>query len=169
MIRSACVVAALWLLLPAPANAQLRAVSDGPAPVLAGDRVLWGQRSGEIVHFVSAPVSGGPAVPFGDLAVPRRDTMWLAASPGLVAVQLRDSGSPSAPARLYVAGPDGAFRRLADDVGEEPFDPLWPPLSVTSHGVFTQEAVPLLRDLTGGRTDVVVPPESNAGFVAAAG
>ena len=169
MIRSACVVAALWSLLPAPANAQLRAVSDGPAPVLAGDRVLWGQRSGEIVHFVSAPVSGGPAVPFGDLAVPRHDTMWLAASPGLVAVQLRDSGSPSAPARLYVAGPDGAFRLFADDVGEEPFDPLWPPLSVTSQGVFTQEAVPLLRKLTGGRTEVVVPPEGNAGFVAAAG
>jgi hypothetical protein len=86
------------------------------------------------------------------LAVPRRDSMWLAASPGLVAVQLRDSSSPSAPARLYVAGPDGGFRRLADDVGEEPFDPLWPPLSVTSQGVFTQEAVPLLPRLTGGRT-----------------
>src|SRR3954452_2929141 len=97
MIRSACVVAALWLLLPAPANAQLRAVSDGPTPVLAGDRVLWGQRSGDILHFVSAPVSGGPAVPFGDLAMSRRDAVWLAASPALVAVQLRDSGSASAP------------------------------------------------------------------------
>ena len=43
-------------------------------------------------------------------------------------MQLRDSSSPSAPARLYVAGPDGAFRLLAGDIGEEPVDPLWPPL-----------------------------------------
>ena len=122
MIRSACVVAALWSLLPAPANAQLRAVSDGPAtPILAGDRVLWGQRSGEIMQFVSAPISGGPAVPFGQLAVPRRDVMWLAASPSLLTVQLRDFGSPRAPGRLDVAGPDGAFKLLAGDVGEEPF------------------------------------------------
>jgi WD40 repeat protein len=170
MIRIACVVAALLAASPAPALAQLRAVSDGPTPVLFGDRVLWGQRSGEIVQFVSAPVSGGPAVPFGELAVPRRDVMWLAASPSLLAVQLRDLRSPGAPGRLYVAGPDGAFRLLAGDVGEEPFDPLWPPVSVTGPGVFTQEATPLLRDpSTARRTEVVLPPESNAGFVAAAG
>ena len=54
-------------------------------------------------------------------------------------------------------------------MGEEPFDPLWPPLSVTAHGVFTQEATPLLRDPAGAKTEVVLPPESNAGFVAAAG
>ena len=89
---------------------------------------------------------------------------------GLLAVQLRDGGSPRAPGRLYVAGPDGAFRLLAGDVGEEPFDPLWPPVSVTAAGVFTQEATPLLRDpVAGRRTEVVLPPESNAGFVAAAG
>ncbi|WP_028061961.1 WD40 repeat domain-containing protein [Solirubrobacter soli] len=169
MIRFACVVGALLLASSTPAFAQLRAVSDGPAPVLEGDRVLWGERSGESVQFLSAPVSGGAATPFGSLTVPRRDVMWLAASPGLLAVQLRDGGSPSAPGRLYVAGADGAFRLLADDVGEEPFDPLWPPLSVTSGGVFTQEAVPLVRGLSGERTEVVVPPESNAGFVAAAG
>jgi hypothetical protein len=170
MIRIACVVAALLVLSPTPANAQLRAVSDGPTPVLFGDRVLWGQRSGETMQFVSAPLSGGPAAPFAALAVPRRDEMWLAASPSLVAVQLRDSRSPSAPARLYVAGPDGAFRLLASDVREEPFDPLWPPVSVTSRGVFTQEATPLLREPSSARrTEVVVPPESNAGFVAAAG
>ena len=58
---------------------------------------------------------------------------------------------------------------LADDVGEEPFDPLWPPVSVTAHGVFTQEATPLLRDPAGAKTEVVIPPESDAGFVAAAG
>jgi hypothetical protein len=170
MIRIACVVAALSFLLPTPAKAQLRAISDGATPVLFGDRVLWGQRSGEIVQFVSAPVSGGPAVPFGSLPVPRRDVMWLAASPGLVAVQLRDFGSPSAPGRLFVAGQEGTFGQLAGDVGEEPFDPLWPPVSVTGQGVFTQEATPLLRDpLSGRRTEVVLPPESNAGFVAAAG
>ena len=101
--------------------------------------------------------------------MPRRDVMWLAASPTLVAVQLRDSGSPRAPGRLYVAGPDGAFKLLAGDVGEEPFDPLWPPVSVTAQGVFTQEATPLLRDRDGAKTEVVFPPESNAGFVAAAG
>jgi hypothetical protein len=169
MIRIVCVVAALLLLSPTLANAQLRAVSDGPAPVLFGDRVLWGQRSGETVQFLSAPLSGGPAVAFGSLAVPRRDAMWLAASPSQVAVQLRDRGSPSAPARLYVAGQEGTFGLLASDVGEEPFDPLWPPISVTGQGVFTQEAIPLLRDAAGRRTEVVVPPESNAGFVAAAG
>jgi hypothetical protein len=170
MTRILGVVAALLLTMATSASAQLRAVSDGPTPILAGDRVLWGQRSGEIVQFVSAPISGGPAVPFGQLAVPRRDVMWLAASPTLLTVQLRDFGSPRAPGRLYVAGPDGAFKLLAGDVGEEPFDPLWPPVSVTAQGVFTQEATPLLRDpLTGRRTEVVFPPESNAGFVAAAG
>src|SRR5690348_14960131 len=127
MIRIACVVGALLLTASTPAFAQLRAVSDGPTPVLLGDRVLWGERSGETMQFVSAPVSGGPAVPFGSLPVPRRDVMWLAASPSLLAVQLRDFGSPRAPGRLYVAGTDGAFRLLAGDVGEEPFDPLWPP------------------------------------------
>jgi hypothetical protein len=169
MIRIACVVGALLLTASTPAFAQLRAVSDGPTPVLFGDRVLWGERSGETLQFVSAPLSGGPAAPFGSLPVSRRDVMWLAASPSLLAVQLRAFGSPRAPGRLYVAGTDGAFRLLAGDVGEEPFDPLWPPVSVTGSGVFTQEAVPLVRGLSGSRTEVVIPPESNAGFVAAAG
>lgn len=169
MIRIACVVAALLLTSSTPAFAQLRAVSNGPTPVLFGDRVLWGERAGDSMQFVSAPVSGGPATPFGSLRVPRRDVMWLAASPGLLAVQLREFGAPASPGRLYVAGTDGAFRLLAGDVGEEPFDPLWPPVSVTSGGVFTQEAVPLVRGLSGARTEVVLPPESNAGFVAAAG
>ena len=80
-----------------PAQAQLRAVSDGAAPILAGDRVLWGQRSGEIMHVVAAPLSGGAPVPFGDVPVRRSDDVWLAASPAQVAVQLRDSSSPSAP------------------------------------------------------------------------
>src|SRR5689334_14927106 len=100
MIRIACVVTALALASSTPAFAQLRAISDGPTPVLMGERVLWGQRSGETMQFVSAPVSGGAATPFGSLAVGRRDVMWLAASPGLLAVQLRDVGSPSAPGRL---------------------------------------------------------------------
>src|ERR1700754_3351782 len=109
MIRIACVAAALLMTLSTPAKAQLRAVSDGPTPVLFGDNVLWGERSGETVQFVSAPLAGGPAVPFGTLAVPRRDAMWLAAAPGLLAVQLRDSRSPRTPARLYVAGQAGTF------------------------------------------------------------
>jgi hypothetical protein len=167
MIRIACVVAALLLTSSTPAFAQLRAVSDGAPPVLFGDRVVWGARVGASVQFVSAPLAGGAAVPFGSLAVPARDELWLAASPGLLAVQARGS---RAPARLYVAGADGAFRLLADDVGEEPFDPLWPPVSVTSAGVFTQEATPLLRNpVSGSKLEVVYPPESNPGFLAAAG
>ena len=169
MLRNLGVVAALLLTMATPAQAQLRAVSDGAAPILSGDRVLWGQRSGAIMHVVAAPLSGGAPVPFGDVPIRRSDDVWLAASPAQVAVQLRDSSSPSAPARLYLAGPDGAFQLLAGDVGEEPFDPLWPPLSVTAAGVFTQEAVPQLRDAAGRRTDVVLPPEGSPGFVAAAG
>ena len=108
-------------------------------------------------------------MPFGDVPVRDRDVLWLAASPAEVAVQLRSVDSPSAPGRLYAAGPDGAFRELSGDVGEEPFDPLWPPLSVTSEGVFTQEGIPTLRSLSGAKTDVVLPPEGDPGFVAAAG
>jgi hypothetical protein len=171
MIRIACVVAALLLTMTTPARAQLRALSDGATPVLFGDRVLWGARSGETMQFVAAPVAGGPAVPFGGVPAHDREILWLAASPELVAVQLRSFDSPSAPGRLYAAGADGAFRELADDVGEEPFDPLWPPVSVTSLGVFTQEATPLLREMSAPArpTEVVLPPEGNAGFVAAAG
>jgi hypothetical protein len=183
MIRFACVVAALLVLSATPAEAQLRAVADGPTPVLFGDRVLWGTRSNGIMHFVSAPVTGNPpapAVPFGDVPMRARDVMWLAASGAQVAVQLRDFGAPRAPGRLYAAGPDGAFRELAGDVGEEPFDPLWPPVSVTTQGVFTQEATPTLRSAersgdersargSGAKTAVVLPPEGDPGFVAAAG
>src|SRR4051794_41704136 len=125
MIRIACVVTALLVTSPAPALAQLRAVSDGATPVLSGDRVLWGERSGEIVQFVSAPVSGGPAVPFGELAVPRRDVMRLAASPSLLAVQLRDLRSPGAPGRLYVAGAHGAVPLLAGGGGGGAVGPPW--------------------------------------------
>ena len=170
MIRLVCVVVALLLLSSAPAQAQLRAVADGPAPALLGDRVLWGSRSGDVLQFVSEPVTGGPVVPFG--AVPARagDELQVASSAAQVAVQLRDGSSPSAPARLYAAGADGAFRELAANVGEEPFDPLWSPLSVTTQGIFTQEATPALRDFAGGtKTEVVLPPEGNPGFVAAAG
>ena len=145
MFRLGCVVTALVFMVATPADAQLRAVADGPTPVLFGDQVLWGTKSGGVMHFVSAPASGGPSVPFCDVPVRDRDLMWLAASPAQVAVQLRSSDSPSAPARLYAAGADGVFRQLAGDVGEEPFDPLWPPLSVTTEGVFTQEATPTLR------------------------
>jgi hypothetical protein len=170
MLRRACVVTALVCMVATPAEARLRAVADGPTPVVLGDRVLWGTRAADVMHFVSAPVSGGPAVPFGDLApVHRDDVMWLAASPTQVAVQLRDFRSPRAPGRLYAAGIDGVFGELAGNVGEEPFDPLWSPISVTTQGVFTQEATPWLRDAVGAKTEVVLPPEASPGFVAAAG
>jgi hypothetical protein len=169
MFRLGCVVTALVFMVATPAHAQLRAVANGPTPVLFGDRVLWGTKSGGVMHFVSAPVSGGSPVAFGDVPVGDRDVMWLAASPAQVAVQLRDFDSPSAPGRLYAAGPDGVFQELAGDVGEEPFDPLWAPLSVTAEGVFTQEATPTLRSPTGAKTAVVLPPEGDPGFVAAAG
>ena len=169
MFRLGCVVTALVFMVATPADAQLRAVADGPTPVLFGNRVLWGTTSGGVMHFVSAPVTGGPAVPFGDVPAraPRRALAGRLAVE--VAVQLRSVDSPRAPGRLYAAGPDGAFRELAGDVGEEPFDPLWPPLSVTTEGVFTQEATPTLRSLTGAKTDAVLPPEGDPGFVAAAG
>ncbi|MDA0166714.1 WD40 repeat domain-containing protein [Solirubrobacter ginsenosidimutans] len=169
MFRLGCVVTALVFMVAAPAKAQLRAVADGPTPVLFGDRVLWGTQSDGVMQFASAPLSGGPAVPFGDVPIRNRDALWLAASPAQVAVQLRSLDSPSAPGRLYAAGADGVFRELAGDVGEEPFDPLWPPLSVTTEGVFTQEATPTLRSVAGAKTEVVLPPEGDPGFVAAAG
>src|SRR4051812_3198027 len=169
MFRVGCVVAALLFMVVTPAEARLRAVADGPTPVLFGDRVLWGTKSDGVVHFVSAPVSGGPSAPFGDVPVRDRDVMWLAASPAQVAVQLRSFDSPRAPGRLYAAGVDGVFRELSSDVGEEPFDPLWPPISVTDEGVFTQEATPTLRSVTGAKTAVVLPPEGDPGFVAASG
>ena len=123
------------------------------------------------MHVVSAPLSGGPAVPFGDVPVRARDVLWLAASPAQVAVQLRSSDSPSAPGAPVRGGPDGVFRQLAGDVGEEPFDPLWPPLSVTTRGrVHAGGRRRTLRDVsTGAKTDVVLPPEGDPGFVAAAG
>jgi len=125
MFRILGLAAALLLTMTTPARAQLRAISDGATPVVSGARVLWGERVGATMHLVSAPLSGGPAVPFGDVPVGARDVMWLAASPGLVAAQLRDAGSRGAAGRLFAAGPDGAFRLVADDVGEEPFDALW--------------------------------------------
>jgi hypothetical protein len=170
MIRFACVVVALLLVSTTPAKAQLRAVADGPAPALFADRVLWGSRSGDVLQFVSEPVSGGPAVPFGSVPARPRDDLRIASSAAQVAVQLRDASSPSAPARLYAAGAEGAFKLLADTVGEEPFDPLWSPISVTTQGIFTQEATPTLRDVAAGtKTDVVLPPEGDPGFIAAAG
>jgi WD40 repeat protein len=169
MFRLGCVVTALVFMMATPARAQLRAVADGPTPVLFGDRVLWGTQSGGALHFVSAALSGGPSIPFGDVPARDRDVLWLAASPAQVAVQLRSFDSPSAPARLYAAAADGVFRQLSSDVGEEPFDPLWPPISVTTEGVFTQEATPLLRDAAGAKHEVVLPPEGDPGFVAAAG
>src|SRR5436853_413483 len=69
MIRIACVVAALLVASPAPALAQLRTLSDGATPVLFADRVLWGQRSGEIMHFVAAAGAVGVASTDGALIV----------------------------------------------------------------------------------------------------
>ena len=63
-----------------------------------------------------------------------RDVMWLAASPAQVAVQLRSFDSPSAPGVCTPPAPTASSRSWRMDVGEEPFDPLWPPLSVTDAG-----------------------------------
>src|SRR4051812_1408070 len=67
--------------------------------------------------------------------------------------------------RLYVAGSDGGFRLRSDAVGAEPSDPLWPPVSVTSQGVFTQETVPCCATCSAcGRTSSSRPRATRASW-----
>ena len=148
MFRLACVVTALLLHDGDPrggAVARGRRRSDA-GPVRGSGAVGARSRTGSCTSSPRRSPAARPS-PFGDVPVRARDVMWLAASPAQVAVQLRDFDSPSAPGRLYAAGPDGAFRQLAGDVGEEPFDPLWPPVSVTDAG----------RLHAGGDADAALP------------
>ena len=167
-MRIAGAVAALLALFPAAAGAQLRAVAPASAPALFGDRVLWGSRSGDVFSVVSAPVAGGPAVPFGSVPIGPRDAVELAATPGQVAVQLRDSLSTSARGRLFAAGADGVFGALASNVGAEPISERAEPMQVTAAGVLTLESVPRLRDGTGV-SEVALPPYGDPELIAAAG
>ena len=169
MFRLGCVVTALSFMVASPAQAQLRAVADGPTPVLFGDRVLWGTQSNGIMHFVSAPASGGPAVPFGDVPAREGDMHVAGGLAGQVAVQLRVVRSPRAPARLVPAGPTAPSGSWRTHVGEEPFDPLWPPIAVTTEGVFTQEATPTLRSGNGAKTDGGASARGQPGVRGAAG
>ena len=61
------------------------------------------------MHFVSAPLSGGPAVPFGDVPVRRsRRRSGLRPRRRRSRCTCAASAPRARPARLYAAGPDGA-------------------------------------------------------------
>jgi hypothetical protein len=151
------------LVPAAPASAELRAVADGSAPVLFGDRVLWMEGGGIVM---SAPLGGGAAVRFGSVSVDAHESATLAAGSSGVAVEVRDGED----GRLFLAGADGAFRQIADDVGDPPITPWIPGLGVTDAGILTLEdgLGAYLRD-GAHRSEVALPPGADRELVAAGG
>ena len=145
-VVAACLLALALLIPTAPAAAQLRALSETGTPVLAGDRVLWGERAGDALRVLSAPVAGGEPALFGSLPLAAGDDFRLAAGEGRVAAVVRDVRGFSALGRLYVAGLDGAFGLAAADIGEEPVEfRAVSFVQATAHGVLTLERAPFLR------------------------
>jgi len=113
--------AAAALLMPGSARADLRAVADGDAPVLAGDSVLWASGG----RLLGATLAGAAVPPVG-LPV-GADDVQLAAGSGLVAALV---GS-----RVYsLAG--AAFVPVAGGVrgGAELFATAFGPLVVGDDG-----------------------------------
>src|SRR6478735_1136815 len=120
MLRIACAVVALFVVLTAPAGAQLRAVSGSAVggPVLLDGRVLWAERGDGAARVLAAPIAGGAASVFGSVAAVDRDSVELAAGTRSVAVLVRDPRTLAARGRLFTAGADGAFTALATNVGD---------------------------------------------------
>jgi hypothetical protein len=136
--------------------------------VLAGDRVLWGERAGDALQVLSAPVAGGAPALFGSVPLAASEGFRLAAGGRRVAAVVREASDSSGPGRLYVAGPDGAFGLVAGDVREEPVEFRSVSfVQVTAHGVLTLEAAPVLHE--GGRRRVTLPPGADPELLATAG
>ncbi len=168
---AACLLALAVLICaaPVPAGAQLRALSETGTPVLAGDRVLWGERAGDALRVLSAPVAGGEPALFGSLPLAAGDDFRIAAGEGRVAAVVRDVRGFSALGRLYVAGLDGAFGLAAADIGEEPVEfRAVSFVQATAHGVLTLERAPVLRS-GGVRRRVTLPPDADPELIATAG
>jgi hypothetical protein len=162
MLRRLAVLILLVLLAPAPASAQLRALSRTGTPVLSGERVFWGERSGGALQVLSAPVGGGEATPFGSVPLDGEAEHRLAAASGRVAAVVGG--------RLFVAGADGVFGLAARDIGAEPIEfRAVSFVQVTARGVLTLERVPFLRDGGGTRRAVTLPPEADPELIATAG
>ena len=167
--RLALLTLLAMLALAPPASAQLRALSESGTPLLAGDRVFWGERGGGALQVLSAPIAGGEAARFGSVPLAAGDEYRLAAGVGRVAAVVRDARDLSAPGRLYVAGADGAFGLVAEDVGDEPVEfRAVSFVQVTAPGVLTLERSPFLR-AGGTRRAVTFPPDADPELVATSG
>src|SRR5688572_25121784 len=163
--RLALLTLLAMLALAPPASAQLRALSESGTPLLAGDRVFWGERDGGALQVLSAPIAGGEATRFGSVPLAAGDEYRLAAGVGSVAAVVRDARDLSAPGRLYVAGADGAFGLVAEDVGDEPVEfRAVSFVQVTAPGVLTLERSPFVR-AGGTRRAVALPPDADPELV----
>ena len=173
MVRIACAVVALFVVLTAPAGAQLRAVSGSAVggPVLLDGRVLWAERGDGVARILASPVGGGAATVFGTVPSVARDSVELAAGTRSVAVLVRDPRTLAARGRLFTAGADGAFTALATNVGDAPFTPYAPGLYVTDSGVVTLEGGvgAFLRNGPGPAREIAIPPGADPERVGAGG
>jgi hypothetical protein len=173
MPRIACAVVALFIVLTAPASAQLRVIGSRVlgGPVLLGDRVLWAESGAGVASVFAMPAAGGPVAAFGSVAATDRDAIDLRAGTQSVAALVRDTRSLAARGRLFSAGADGAFTALATDVGSEPVVPFVPGLQVTDTGVITLEGSvgAFLRKGTAPAQEVALPPGADPEILATGG
>jgi hypothetical protein len=173
MPRIACAVVALFVVLTAPASAQLRAIGDRVlgGPVLLGDRVLWAEPGTGVANVFAMPIAGGTVAPFGSLATSKDDKVDLRAGTQSVAALVRDRRSLTGRGQLFTAAAGGAFAGVATNVGEEPVVTFVPGLQVTDAGVITLEsgAGAILRKGPGSAQEVALPPGADPEIVAAAG
>ena len=165
---------ALFIVLTAPASAQLRALGERGlgGPVLLGDRVLWAERGGGRGERLRAPVAGGPVAAFGSVRGHRARHASTCAparsrSPRSCATRARSprAGACSRPA------PTARSRRWPTDVGDEPIVPFVPGLQVTDAGVVTLEGGvgAFLRNGSGRAQEVALPPGADPEIVATGG
>jgi hypothetical protein len=173
MPRIACAVVALFVVLTAPASAQLRAIGERArgGPVLLGDRVLWAEGGAGVATVFAMPAAGGPVTTFGSVPAAADDAVDLQAGTRSVAALVRDPRSLAPHGRLFWAGADGAFTALATDVGDEPVVPFVPGLQVTDAGVVTLEGSvgAFLRTGGGAAQEVALPPGADPEIVATGG
>ena len=173
MVRIACAVVALFVVLTAPAGAQLRALSGSAAggPVLLDGRVLWAERGEGAARVLAAPIAGGAATVFGAVPSAARDSVEVQAGTRSLAVLVRDPRTLAARGRLFTAGVFGGLTAVASNVGDAPINPYVPGLQVSDAGIVTLEGGvgAFLRNGSGPAKEIALPPGADPEIVGVGG
>jgi hypothetical protein len=166
MRRALVVGVALAAVAAGDAGASVRPVATGNVaigPVLAGDRVLWGETTGSSLRLRSVSLAGGRPVTLMRLTLEGPDPSWLGldASPVRAAFALGSDADEAIP----MAGPPSG-----------PFEPIGRParslrVAVAGDAVITVQRPPLhvLVHRAGSSPTELRPPDGATGLAAEGG